>query len=100
MRNCDCPRREDTWEAVHTKRCDVNHMSYKDYKQKPITSNLAPLTARPKWSKGDNPGYRAKTKHIHSKGALRINEVPVFKNNIVNISKTKRILKGEDITHA
>lgn len=76
----------------------TKYKSYKDYVQKPIcVDKLAPLTARPKNSKGDNPGFRTKLKHLHSKGSYLKSEVP-FHHGQVNVSMLKRIKKREVAT--
>lgn len=44
--------------------CARNHMKYDDYvkqhESQPPSKHLAPLNARPKYTKGDNPGHRFK----------------------------------------
>jgi hypothetical protein len=71
---------EDTYRYDHkTEKRDIfkcdehkSEIGYSDYKakSKPITNNLAPITALPKHSKGDNPRYRFKQETARGKVSL------------------------------
>lgn len=73
-----CNHREFRGKYIYTKRdifsCEEHkhQADYSDYKAKSkikgqIKNNLAPLTAKPKYSKGDNPRYRFKKKTTKGK---------------------------------
>ena len=72
---------------------DRNNMSYKDYVQKPITHDLAPSGARPKWSKGDNPRFRSRLQAIKDKKEILKEKIPRHKNGMINVAALKRELK-------
>jgi hypothetical protein len=56
---------------------DVGYSDYlaKDKAKKHSTEHLAPLTARPKYSKGDNPRWRFKNETVKAKGRSPIKTV-------------------------
>lgn len=72
---------------------------YSDYRAKNnniSADKLAPLTARPKYSKGDNPGYRAKNETAKSKVGGKIIKIEdgrgrerIFRTNRLGIYKEK-----------
>lgn len=67
---CDCQKcpRDHIFYKAWCSGCAKNHMSYKDYlaqaQSRPPSPYEAPVTARPKYSRGDNPGYRFKTETV------------------------------------
>lgn len=93
---CDCPD-ESPYRREHTKQCVRDHMSYKDYVQKPITHNLAPLTAIPKHSKGDYPKARRDLITIHLKGDLLKSEIPLTKTGRPVIARVQRLVESNKL---
>jgi hypothetical protein len=69
--------------------------TYKEYlaNSKPITHNLAPTTALPKYSKGDTPRQRTKRQYIKEKGIIRTHEMPLRKDGTVDVVAYKKLRK-------
>lgn len=68
------------------------YKSYKDYVQKPISvDKLAPLSARPKNSRGDYAKAREYTKYIHSIGVIEKSEVPISKDGFIKRSTLAQV---------
>lgn len=68
---------------------------YSEYVQKPFSpEKYAPVGARPKNSKGDNPGWRSKVKTIHANGAILKTEVPIKAGGYIHKTRYKAMRKG------
>lgn len=60
---------------------------------KPITNNLAPPGAMPKYTKGFSHKHRFKLQAMKRKGEIFVHQVPVLKSGIISPSKLKK-MKG------
>lgn len=72
---CDCQKcpRDHIFYKAWCEGCAKNHMSYQDHvkqaQSRAPSPYEAPLTAKPKRTKGDNPGYRFKTETVMRQAA-------------------------------
>ena len=74
--------------------------TYKEYlaERKPITNHLAPLTARPKSSKGDNPKARAYLETIHAEHRVLKTEIPVRKDGTIATTKYRKLIRSKNVS--
>lgn len=77
-------------------------MANKTYKQylaerKPITNHLAPLTARPKYSRGDCPKDRVYLDGVRNSHRVLKTEIPVRKDGTIATTKYRKLIRGENV---
>lgn len=60
-------------------------------RKRPPSKHLAPLTARPKYSKGDNPKAREIEKNSLRKGYVTVSQIPITKDGLINTRKMRPI---------
>ena len=69
--------------TIHTKECIRNHMAFKDYVQKPITHDMAPITAIPKYTKGDYPKARRQNREKKEFKRILKEDIPFHKDGTI-----------------
>lgn len=72
-------------------------------RKRPPSKYLAPVGARPKYSKGDTPKARERLKETHRRGLVELSELPITKNGTINKRKMRpirqKIYKIQEASH-
>lgn len=83
------------------------HKTYAEYlkeaRERPPSKHLAPVGAKPKYSKGDTPISRERAKETTRRGLIEVRDLPMTKAGLINSRKMKpirrKIYKIQEASH-